>query len=269
VNLRQYNEILFACIGTIAILGILGLVLVLVGSGLFSNRFPDPQVDVREPEAGASAPDRNLVLCLPAIISASNTYLIGATIADASEPASKTILGSGRRYEQRYSPGCTLSGRYGASAQLQNVLVMNLETGQERLLLPHRALIQRFEAPNEKCETGVGIAPCDHLYWEVRPADSSGDGTIDADDAAVAYLSDLRASSLIRISPEHTNLVSIARDSSRSALLMQVQFDSNDDSVYTAVDSVELFKYSIGSAGAAKALVSPAGRATASKLLLP
>ena len=91
MNLRQYNEILWACIGTLAILGAVGLALVLVGSGLFSDRFPDPQVDLREPEAGANAPDRNLVLCLPTIISASNTYLIGATIADASEPVSKDL----------------------------------------------------------------------------------------------------------------------------------------------------------------------------------
>jgi hypothetical protein len=269
VDLRRYNEVLWAFIGTAAILGALGLALVLAGSGLFSDPFPDPQVDLREPQVGTRDRHQNLVLCLPTIVAGANTYLIGATVADASEPVSKRILGSGGSYNQRYSPTCTLAGRYGTSGQLQNVLVKDLETGEERLLLPQRALIQRFEAPAEKCETGAGIAPCDRLYWELRPADSNADGSIDAEDAAVAYLSDLRASSLVRVSPEDSNLVSIARDPSRSVLLMQVQLDSNGDSAYTAADSVELFKFAYDSEGRPEPLLSEAARNAVSNVLLP
>jgi hypothetical protein len=201
---------------------------------------------------------KTLVYCLPTLIKKTSTALVGLAVArPASDRAASKWSG--------YGPGrasCQLGERYGSGA-VHNAVVLDLEAGQQRLLLETRGRIARFAQPDENCEKGEGIVPCDYLYWELATEDTNGDGKIGPKDAAPAYLSDLDARGLRRITPKDTSVRGLSSDPQTGVLFLQVQraTDENDE-------PIRLLKFPVAAGGSAQPAVDEGLRDQAEALLL-
>ena len=253
----RYNQWLWAIVGTgILVAVILGLAAALWAS--VSDRRRDGAIAADPRGGGENSSDETLVYCLPTLVKTTGTALVGLAVAQpASERAGSKWSGYGPSWAS-----CQLGERYGSGA-VHNAVVWELETGAQRLLLETRGRIARFAQPNEKCADGEGVIPCGYLYWELATEDTDGDGKIGPKDAAPAYLSDLDAKDLRRISPKDTSVRGLSSDLRSGILFLQVQRAVGDDD-----EPIQLLSFPVDTGGSAKPAVDDALREQAETLLL-
>ena len=107
---------------------------------------------------------------------------------------------------------------------VQNIVIRNLSTGKEDLILEKPAYVAdfdcnywyygRFELPERKMET--------HFYFGAADEDTNHDGKLDDDDDGHAYAYRLADGKISRVDPRGTSLVSLKRPGRGNILELEV-----------------------------------------------
>ncbi len=242
MTLQRYNQIAIAVTSTVALMGILILIAFAIFQSL-SHREPQG-LAVRHDDK--PKPKQNLVLCAPARVSGSEyEYIaVGAVVQrDADETPSmalRTYVASVDYGESKFAD-CGLSPlRH--SGRIFNVVIRNVRTGEERMLLSQPGQIETLNVPGEKCDRGEGSLPCGWLLWTIRPADSNNDGLINGRDAVVAYVSELSAVDLKQVTPSDATVLSRVWSPEDHSLIFQIRRDTNGDKEFTDEDGSDLLR---------------------------
>jgi hypothetical protein len=236
MRLERYNQIVIALTGTGALLGGIALLVILALSAFGSSEQRGVIVDVPNTEK----PPQNLVFC-PPLNDATGAYEyipVGVVVAnDAEQDPLLSVASYGRA--RSYFDGCAFDG---AASRTFNVVIRELGSGAQRLLLDEPAQISSLEMPDAECAAGKGQAPCGLLLWFIRSEDSNRDGRINGDDALGAYVSDLAASALTSLTPVDATLLDSQWAPQTNKWQLQIRRDSNKDGRYTAEDGSELLE---------------------------
>jgi hypothetical protein len=229
MNLRRYNEILFAVVVTGAL--IVSIVYLIrwrthgphdQGSGP-----PEARTAAQGPAAGGA--QRSLALCLPSfVVGTDYQYFPVAAVRAASDGPG----GTSPPWTTNLSEACHLPE--GTSDGIFEVVIRNSATNEQRLLLGHPGQILDMTLPDPGCATGAGSVPCNTIFWLVRDEDSNQDGVIDARDGTILYVSDLAARSLSRVSPKDSSVLDWTWNARSGEVLLQVQLASGGTKVVNA-----------------------------------
>jgi hypothetical protein len=229
MNLRRYNEILFAVVITAA--AIL-LVVHLWRFGLHGHH------QERAGAPGASSPatgnlpaagaERSLAVCLPSF-APGNDWQYFPVAAAGGAPAA---AGPGTPWTTDVSQACHLAD--GSFQGIFDVLIRNGSTNEQRLLLGHPGQILDMTLPDAGCGSGVGPLPCNTIFWLIRDRDSNQDGVVDARDETILYASDLAARSLSRLSPPGSSVLDWTWNARSGEVLLQVQLATGGTKVVNA-----------------------------------
>jgi len=242
MKLARYNEIVVALAGTAFLLGLVVIAGFLLLAGSRSGDKPGVIVNPTKVEK----PRQNLVFC-PAMTEPTGAFqYIPVAVVVANDAGVDATLSPPKiiaAYSYRSSDGCG-AYRYGGSSRTFNVVVRNLATGGQRLLLDHPGQIVRFELPTNKCNVGEGPTPCGTVLWEIRSEDTNRDGTINSDDALVAYVSSLDATKLTALTPSEATLLSVQWVAKKEKWQFQVRRDRNKDGKFTEEDGSDLLETS-------------------------
>jgi len=235
VRVARYNEVLFAVIGTIVLLGGVALgAFALVG--LLGGR-PPPGLVVDAP--GSKRPKQTLVACLGRTDPAGAFQYIPVGLVVASEADRDPVLAV-RKYARSFGD-CDVFGR-GDASRIVNAVVRDLETGDQKLALTEPGQVASLAVPESKCSEGEGDTPCDALLWELRTQDTNGDGRIDRNDALAAYVSGLSAGDLRRLTPANATVLRSRWIPKAGKWQFQVRADANGDGRFSEEDGSELLE---------------------------
>jgi hypothetical protein len=229
MNLRRYNEILFAVVGTAAALAFM---IHVARTGWQRHE------EGRAPAVGATAPagkavaltgaERSLALCLPSFAPGTDwQYFPVAAVGGSAD-----VAGGGTPWTTNLSEACHLPE--GSSQGIFDVVVRNSSTNEQRLLLGHAGQILDMTLPDPGCGSGAGSVPCNTIFWLVRDRDSNQDGVIDARDETILYVSDLAARSLSRVSPPDSSVLDWIWNARAGEVLLQVQLAGGGTKVVNA-----------------------------------
>jgi hypothetical protein len=229
MNLRRYNEILFAVVVTAA------AVLFVVHLWRFGLHGHHQQ---RAGAPGASSPasgslaaagaERSLAVCLPSFAPGNDwQYFPVAAVGGAPAAAAPSTP-----WTTDVSQACHLAD--GSFQGIFDVLIRNGSTNEQRLLLGHPGQILDMTLPDAGCGSGVGPVPCNTIFWLIRDRDSNQDGVVDASDEKILYASDLAARSLSRVSPPDSSVLDWVWNARSGEVLLQVQLATGGTKVVNA-----------------------------------
>lgn len=230
MRLQKYNEITFAILSTVALLGALAGIATFLLSTI-TNREPRGVV-VNHPNKPMSK--QALLFCLPTSIAGSNYeyYPVGAVVQrNAGENPILAASQSSKLGYDRFT-GCQL----GSFSRTFNIVIRNTNSGEERLLSEQPGQVESLKGPSEKCKGGEGDMPCKYLLWVLRSVDTNKDGTINQDDASTAYISNLDGTELRPVTPPAATVVSSSWLPKSNRLVFQLRFDTNKDGKFTEED---------------------------------
>lgn len=223
MNLRRYNEILFAVAVSGAVVVFIVHLLRFGSHGAASERAAPPGAPPSERGAPASASERSLALCLPSFAAGTDWQYF---------PVAATGGLSGTAWTGNLGEACHLPE--GSSAGIFDVVIRNSSTNEQRLLLGHPGQILDMTLPDPACGSGVGSVPCNTIFWLVRDRDSNQDGVVDARDETILYVSDLSARYLSRVSPPDSSVLDWVWNARSGEVLLQVQLASGGTKVVNA-----------------------------------
>jgi len=146
-------------------------------------------------------------------------------------------------YQSSYFDNCALDG-YSGNSRTFNVVVRELGSNGQHLLLDHPGQVYSATLPSDKCAQGEGNTPCGRILWLIRSADTSKDGAIDGRDALMAYASDLDARQLVALSPPDASVLGTHWVVPTDKWQLQVRRDTNKDGVLSEEDGAELIETS-------------------------
>jgi hypothetical protein len=233
MDLRRYNEILFAVVVTAAAVVSVVYLLRFGLHGPHEQRAGVPGAP--SPPGSTVAPagaERSLALCLPSFAPGTDWqyYPVAAVggvpaAAAASTPWITTMI------EACHLPEGSFQGIF-------DVMIRNSSTNEQRLLLGHAGQILDMTLPDPACGSGVGPVPCNTILWLLRERDSnqeSGqDGVADAREETILYASDLAARSLWRLSPPESSVLDWIWNMRSGEVLLQVQLAGGGTKVVNA-----------------------------------
>jgi hypothetical protein len=232
MNLRRYNEILFAVVVTVA--AIVGIVHVwrfgLPGGSQDAGRADVvPGAPEASPKNAAPASGgRSLALCLPSFAPGTDWQYYPVAAVGVAPGA----IGAGTPWTTNLSEACHLPE--GSSQGVFDVVIRNSSTNEQRLLLGHPGQILDMTLPDPACSSGSGSVPCNTIFWLVRDHDSNQDGVVDGRDETILYVSDLAARYLSRVSPPDASVLDWIWNSRSGEVLLQVQLASGGTKVVNA-----------------------------------
>jgi hypothetical protein len=219
MNLRRYNEILFAVVATAA--AVVSVVYLL----RFGLHGPHEQ---RAGTSGAPLPsgsslapagaEHSLALCLPSFAPGTDWQYFPVAAVGAVPAAAVPST----PWTANLSEACHLAE--GSFQGIFDVVIRNSATNEQRLLLGHPGQILDMTLPDPGCGSNVGEVPCNTIFWLVRDRDSNKDGVVDARDEAILYASDLAARYLSRLSPPDSSVLDWVWNPRSGEVLLQVQF---------------------------------------------
>lgn len=253
MRVERYNQLLFAVLGTAAIVGGIALA---VGVTLLTLREAQPArilVNQQSPDR----PRQELLFCEPTIVPESGLQLLPVAVRAVDE--SNDVRVTSPPGLASYSPSdrnCGLS-RYSWGGQIFNVVVRTLQADQQRLLLDRPAQVEALHLPHENCAEGEGSVPCDVLQWHIRDTDTNGDGAISEEDALVAYHSTAAVDELRPVTPREASLVTFVWDSERNSILFQVRFDRSGDQRFDERDPTEVLELALAPGSTAREIITP------------
>jgi len=221
-KIAKYNQRVWAVIGTAVLAAVVFACVAALWAAVEARGRRHGEIAAKPLADRKASADEALVYCLPTPIEGTSAVLVGVGVARTSSEQKGSKWSS---YGRPSWAACQLGERYG-SGTLHNVVVWDLDTGKQRLLLETRGRIERFAQPDPKCAEGEGLVPCGSLYWELTTEDSNGDGTIGTEDATVAYLSDLDGTRLRPLTPKNTSVQGFSSDLRKGLLFFQVRADS-------------------------------------------
>lgn len=267
MNLKKYNQLLVAVLGTAGLLGAGGILMLIVAESVSENRVPRILIADQEPD-GARIDEQELLFCSPSFIDGSGVQLIPVAVRNLDEDqdvrlrsGSLAAVSYAESRSMYYGGGCRLS-RYGGSSRIFNVIVRSDAMSPQRLLLDEPAQIDSLTLPHDSCVEGEGSLPCGMLLWLIRDRDSNGDGAIDDRDALVAFHSDLQVTELRAATPADVSVVSFSWDSKRGSILYLVRTDRSGEGTFDGDDSTELLEFALGESETAARVVAPEIRAS-------
>jgi hypothetical protein len=260
MKLSQYNEYLWAVVGTIALL-LLGPELFQKAQWLVSSS-DRPNLEIvpgADQPATLGGPDgkaasQRLLFCDVVDVPGSTTRFVPVAVAnatDADEDVSVYGLAA-LRVNYDSEPGWRMTGCEGPRF---NVIVWDVEAGAQRLLLDEPRPVTNLVVPDEKCSDGQGRAPCDRLLWAIHFADTNSDGRIGFDDAEALFVSDLAATALTQVSPPGANVIDHGWQVKTDKLWLRVRPDRNGDDKYDPRDGSDLLETSFRNPGVAQPIV--------------
>ncbi len=254
MKLDQYNRIVIALVGTAALLGAAVFVGIFLWPEGGSDVRPGVIVDV---DADQEKPAQNLVLCPPVVVPDGTHQYIAVGAVVATDATLDPVLGASlARSKYSGSVGCEIRG-YGGANRIFNVVVRDIETNEQRLLLPSPGLVGSFDVPDPKCAAGEGAAPCGLLLWRIRASDTNGDGTINDSDAQIAYVSDLTARALHPLTPPDATVLLTQWSPIDAKWHFQIRRDANADGRYSEEDGAELLEAETTVSAQARPIVDP------------
>lgn len=229
MNLRRYNEILFAVVVTAAAVA---LVVYLLRLGVHGHReegagMPGALSPSSDGAASAGA-RRSLAVCLPSFAPGSDwQYFPVAAVGAVPAAAATNTPWITNLTEACHVPEGSFQGIF-------DVLIRNGSTNEQRLLLGHPGQILDMTLPDPGCGSSVGPVPCNTIFWLVRDRDSNKDGAVDARDDTILYASDLAARSLSRLSPPDSSVLDWVWNARSGEVLLQVRLATGDTKVVNA-----------------------------------
>jgi hypothetical protein len=253
VKLERYNQVAFALLATAAFIGGVAITAIAVWPHRGADAGPGVVLDAGTRDE--PPPPQHLVFCTPIVdVAGMHEYVaVGAVVA--SDASLDPVLQMNRaRYDKIGFNGCDLRG-YGGAARIFNVVVRDRATNEQRLLLQRPGLIVGVEVPTADCARGEGPAPCGAMLWQIRAADTNGDGTLNDLDALVAYVSDLDAAALVAVTPVDATVVAAQWSAASASWYFQVRRDANADGRYSDEDGVELLETATASPAMARPLI--------------
>jgi hypothetical protein len=227
MNLRRYNELLFAVVITAAAVLFVAHLL-----GFRPHRDSQERTGVTGAPSGAgpasAAAGRSLALCLPSFAPGSDwQYFPVAALGGAPAAAPASTPWTSHLREACHLPDGGFQGIF-------DVVVRNSSTNEQRLLLGHPGQILDMTLPDPACGSNVGEVPCNTIFWLVRDRDSNQDGVVDARDDTILYASDLAARSLSRLSPPNSSVLDWIWNARSGEVLLQVQLAAGGTKVVNA-----------------------------------
>ena len=229
MNLRRYNEILFAVVITAA-----AVVFVVRLLGFGSHRHHEERTGITgapSPSGGGPAPaaaGRSLALCLPSFAPGSDwQYYPVAALGGVPAAAVTSTPWTTHLRDSCHLPDGSFQGIF-------DVVIRNSSTNEQRLLLGHHGQILDMTLPDPACGSNVGEVPCNTIFWLVRDRDSNQDGVVDARDDTILYASDLAARSLSRLSPPDSSVLDWIWNARSGEVLLQVQLATGGTKVVNA-----------------------------------
>jgi len=229
MNLRRYNEILFAVVVTVATVVFSVHLLRLGLHGHHEERAGLPAA--ASPLSSSLAPagaDRSLSLCLPTFAPGSDWQYFPVAAVGRVPAAAAT----GTPWTTNLSEACHLAE--GSFQGIFVVVIRNGSTNEQRLVLGHPGRILDMTLPDPGCGSGVGPVPCNTILWLIRDRDSNQDGVADARDQTILYASDLAARSLSRVSPPDSSVLDWVWNARSGEVLLQVQLATGGTKVLNA-----------------------------------
>jgi hypothetical protein len=229
MNLRRYNEILFAVVVTAAAIV---FVVHLLRFGLNGYHGEPARVPgAPSPPSGNPAPagaERSLALCLPSFAPGNDwQYFPVAAVGAVPAAAAASTPWTTSLIESCHLPEGSFQG-------VIDVVIRNGSTNEQRLLLGHPGQILDMTLPDPGCGSSVGPVPCNTIFWLIRDRDSNQDGVVDARDETILYASDLAARSLSRLSPPGSSVLDWIWNARSGEVLLQVQLATGGTKVVNA-----------------------------------
>ena len=229
MNLRRYNEILFAVVVTTAAVV---FVVHLLRFGLHGHHEQRAGVPgAPPPPSGGPAPagaEHSLALCLPSFAPGNDwQYFPVAAVGGVPVAAAASTPWITSLIEACHLPEGSFQGIF-------DVVIRNSSTNEQRLLLGHPGQILDMTLPDAGCGSGVGPLPCNTIFWLIRDRDSNQDGVVDARDETILYASDLAARSLSRLSPPGSSVLDWTWNARSGEVLLQVQLATGGTKVVNA-----------------------------------
>lgn len=265
MQLRHFNEVLFAALGSLLLLGI---VIAAVIAGV--QAIPEEEetrgiVVAPEPLAGEPAmqrPPQSLVFCSPTVVDGSAFQYFPVAAVSAVDARRAPVVSMAAEMKFRSLPpmpsfDCNLAYA-GDGSRIFNVVVRNPDSGEQYLLLNGFGQIDALQSPARECEEGIGATPCGVLIWNIRRQDTSGDGAVNGDDALVAYRSDLSARELLPLTPPDATVLSMLWHAPAREFLFRIRRDTTGDSLFTDEDGSEMLAVSLDAPGEAQGVIDPA-----------
>ena len=229
MNLRRYNEILFAVVVSAAAVVFVVHLLRLGLHGHHEERAGVPGAPL--PPGRSLAPagaERSLALCLPSFAPGTDwQYFPVAAVGGVPAAAAASTPWTTNLIE-----ACHLAE--GSFQGIFDVVIRNSSTNEQRLLLGHAGQILDMTLPDPGCGSSVGSVPCNTIFWLVRNRDSNQDGVLDVRDETILYASDLAARSLSRLSPPDSSVLDWIWNARSGEVLLQVQLATGGTKVVNA-----------------------------------
>src|ERR1700728_2224421 len=165
MNLRRYNEILFAVVITAA-----AVVFVVRLLGFGSHRHHEERTGITgapSPSGGApaaAAAGRSLALCLPSFAPGSDwQYFPVAALGGVPAAAVTSTPWTTHLRDSCDLPDCSFQGIF-------DVVIRNSSTNEQRLLLGHHGQRLDMTLPDPACASGAGAGSvsCNTIFWLIR-----------------------------------------------------------------------------------------------------
>jgi hypothetical protein len=248
LNLKRYNERLLAFIGTSVVLG----AVVLATMALLATRASRPDPGIAVGPATGPMPAQSLSMCSPIVVEGTDfQYLPVAALLDMRTGRAvamhseymMTDLASQTRLQ-----GCVMRSGESIGSIVVNVVVRNVSTNEQRLVLTGPAVITDLQLPRTGCEKGEGGVPCNHALWMIRNTDTNHDGIIDERDAEALYVSSLTGTDLRQVSPSGTAVKGWSWDFRSRELLIQVVPNTGKGAKIDELAGVEVYSAPIDGA---------------------
>jgi hypothetical protein len=221
MNLRRYNEILFAVVATAA--AVVSVVYLL----RFGLHGPHEQ---RAGTSGAPLPsgsslapagaEHSLALCLPSFAPGTDWQYFPVAAVGAVPAAAVPST----PWTANLSEACHLAE--GSFQGIFDVVIRNSATNEQRLLLGHPGQILDMTLPEAGCGSNAGPVPCNTIFWLVRNRGS---------EETVLYASDLSARSLSRLSPPDSSVLDWVWNARSGEVLLQVRLATGGTEVVNAL----------------------------------
>ncbi len=250
--LKRYNEILFAVLGTLAVLGLFALALSLIGRTTAS-----PTDGIAINQTMAAKGKQNLIVCPPVSVAGSDfEYFPVGVVVEANADMRPGV--AAMRVGRRQSFGSRCGGSYfGADARIFNAIVRNRVSGEQALILDGPAQIQEVTLPDPECDSGEGDVPCGIVLWKVRTQDTNHDNVINRDDALAVAVSHADAKDLRVVTPSSATVLASHWDPAANKFYFLIVEDTNGDGGFSGEDGSEILETSATNAALAQAVVEP------------
>ena len=222
MKLDAYNKIIWAVIGTGAILGFI-LVIALSLAGIFYSQTKGVRVE----QARSLKPQGKVLVYYDPINLTQSPYTmipVGFKVVPGSEAA------TGDRYNIGMACKRCISGSYsGYRGEFNNIVFRSKTDNSSFLLLDKKGVITSFYYPSHEQGEKDNKKDFNFLLFSIVEYDTSGDGVLNDRDADTVYLSNLSGKNLIKISPANTKLVDWNIDYDSQKAYLTLRRDSNND----------------------------------------